>query len=144
MARPPKDPAIVARALALVDQGYPPQEAAEELAQEGITLSWRTIYRAKEERERARTQPAGAHAAALEPATVARWIPRSDVVTLLRAILEAVRPFTGAFEATYKVIEAASEGPAPRTVRPAPRRRAVALSRSPARGVRRAVLSFPS
>ena len=83
MARPPKDANIKARALALVDQGFSPEQAAEELARKGIRISWRTIYRAKEEKERARNP----HATA--PVVVAPPTPAH----VARAVLAPTEPF---------------------------------------------------
>jgi hypothetical protein len=48
--RPPKDPALVAEALRLIDGGMSPQEAAD--AMKG-RISYRTIYRAQEARRKA-------------------------------------------------------------------------------------------
>lgn len=46
MGRPPKDRAIVARALAIVRAGKSPAEARDILATEGVKVGTRTIYRA--------------------------------------------------------------------------------------------------
>jgi hypothetical protein len=98
MGRPPKDPAIKARALALVDQGFSPEQAAEELARKGIRISWRTIHRAREERERARnphaTPPAVVAPSAIAAAPRAVLAPKEpfDPFALVRRIFAARDP----------------------------------------------------
>lgn len=92
MARPPKPAAIKERALSLVDQGFSPEQAAEELARKGIKVSWRTIYRAKEERERARNPHAATTAHAAPHAPMVAPTEPFDPFALVRRIFAARDP----------------------------------------------------